>query len=302
MTALSVENAPYSDSANVLHSCMGQLFTQVGHLLMIWNDPALVEHVDRPIVAVGNEYPASFELDWHEHRRGQLLYAMRGVVVVSTPHGAWVAPPERAVWTPGGCLHSVRMIGTVSTRSVLIEPDAAGSLGPGNKVIQISPLLRALLEAACEIEPEYDLAGRDGALMSLLLAELASARTVPLALPFPKRADLAQKCRAFLEMPRSHDTIDRWCEELGLGRRAFTRAFRRETGLSFGEWRQQASLLIALPRLAAGDSVTTIALDLGYESPASFTAMFKRIVGVAPSRYRDAGWLMADPNPISPAR
>ncbi len=56
---------------------------------------------------------------------------------------------------------------------------------------------------------------------------------------------------------------------------AFTRAFRKETGLSFGEWRQQACMLVSLPRLAAGDAVTTIALDLGYESPAAFTTMFQ---------------------------
>lgn len=253
---------------------------------MPWSDPDLIEHVDRPIVAVGNEYPPSFELDWHQHRRGQLLYASRGVVVLSTLDGAWVAPPERAIWTPAGCRHAVRMVGAVSTRSVLIEQDMPGSLGPTNKVIQISPLLRNLLEEACHIAPEYDLNGRDGMVMALLLAELGRAQTVPLAVPFPKRADFVRKCQAFIEAPRSGDTIDQWCAELGLGRRAFTRAFRRETGLSFGAWRQQAALLVALPRLAAGDPVTAIAIDLGYASPAAFTTMFKRLAGVAPSHYR----------------
>ena len=256
---------------------------------MAWSDPALVEHIDRPIVGVGNEYPPAFELDWHQHRRGQLLYAARGVVVVSTPYGAWVAPPERAIWTPGGCRHAVRMVGAVSTRSVLIEPGVHGSLGDSNKVVQVSALLRSLLEAACDIEPEYDVDGRDGMVMTLLLAELARAPIVPLAVPFPQKPELTRKCQAFLEAPRSHDTIDMWSEELGMGRKAFTRIFRKETGLSFGTWRQQACLLIALPRLAAGESVTTIALDLGYESPAAFTTMFKRIIGVAPSHYRPAG-------------
>lgn len=200
-----------------------------------------------------------------------------------------MAPPERAIWTPGGCSHAVRMVGTVSTRSVLIEPESAGWLGPHNKVIQISPLLRSLLEAACDVPLEYDPEGRDGMLMSLLLAELSRAPTVPLAVPFPKKAELARKCQAFLETPRPHDTIDLWCDELGMGRRAFTRLFRKETGLSFGAWRQQACLLVALPRLAAGESVTSIALDLGYESPAAFTTMVKRLIGVAPSRYQAAG-------------
>ena len=70
-----------------------------------------------------------------------------------------------------------------------------------------------------------------------------------------------------------------------MSRRTFTRIFRAETGMSFGEWRQQACLFAALPRLAAGESVTGLALDLGYESPAAFTSMFKRMLGAPPSRY-----------------
>jgi AraC-like DNA-binding protein len=268
---------------------------------LLWNNPDHVENIARPIVAVGNEYPPAFELDWHQHRRGQLLYAARGVVVVSTPHGAWVAPPERAVWTPGGCRHSVRMVGAVSTRSVLIEADAPGSLGPANRVIQISPFLRILLETACAIEPEYAPGSRDELVMSLLMAELVQSPTVPLAVPFPQTPAIAAKCQAFLENPTPHDTIDLWSSQLGLGRRAFTRIFRQETGLSFGAWRQQACLLVALPRLAAGDAVTTIALDLGYDSPAAFSTMFKRLIGLAPSHYRRGNGARSEDTPPPPA-
>lgn len=253
---------------------------------MAWANPNDFEHVARPIVAIGNDYPAAFELDWHRHRRGQLLYASRGVAVLSTAEGAWIAPPERAVWTPGGTPHSVRMVGATSTRSVLIEPAVAAPLGEHSKVLAVSPLLRDLLVAASDIAPEYDPDGRDGLVMDLLLAEVLRAPVVPLAVPFPKSAELARHCHIFLDRPRPHDTIDDWCDALGMGRRAFTRAFRRETGLSFGAWRQQACLLVALPRLAAGEAVTTVALDLGYDSPAAFSTMFKRLIGVAPNLYR----------------
>lgn len=251
-----------------------------------WTNPDDYDRVPRPIVAVGNEYPPSFELDWHSHGRGQLLYAASGVVVVSTPHGAWIAPPERAVWTPAGTPHAVRMVGAVSTRSVLLDEGAAAILGPAGKVIGVSPLMRQLLLAACDIVPEYAPDGRDGLVMNLLLAELARAPLIPLAVPFPTSPRLAQRCQAFVEKPAPHDTIDGWCAELGMGRRAFTRAFRRETGMSFGAWRQQACLLAALPRLAAGEPVTTLALDLGYDSPAAFSTMFKRLLGIAPKHYR----------------
>jgi AraC-like DNA-binding protein len=73
-----------------------------------------------------------------------------------------------------------------------------------------------------------------------------------------------------------------------MSRRTFTRLFRKETGLTFSAWRQQACLFAAMPRLAADEAVTTVALDLGYDSPAAFTTMFKRLMGVPPSRYFSA--------------
>jgi AraC-like DNA-binding protein len=247
--------------------------------------PPELEDVARPVLAIGNDYPASFELDWHHHRRGQLLYAAKGVVAVRTPQGAWVAPPERAIWTPGGVPHTVKMVGAVSTRSVLIEPAVWRSANDRCQVVGVSTLLRSLLVAASEIAPEYEIAGRDGMVMALLLAELTRAPVIPLAVPFPTDPALAAKCEAFLERPNPHASIDDWSAELGMGRRAFTRMFRRETGMSFAQWRQQACLLVALPRLGAGDAVTSVALDLGYESPAAFATMFKRVLGFAPSRY-----------------
>ncbi len=70
---------------------------------MLQRHPDDYEDVPRPVVGIGNDYPPSFELARHQHRRGQFLYAASGVLAVSTPEGAWVAPPERAVWIPGAC-------------------------------------------------------------------------------------------------------------------------------------------------------------------------------------------------------
>jgi AraC-like DNA-binding protein len=183
--------------------------------------------------------------------------------------------------------HAVQMVGAVRLRSVLIEPDVWRSAGDRCLVVSVAALLRDLLVAASAIEPEYDVAGRDGMVMALVVAELARAPVIPLAVTLPASPMLAAKCRAFLERPNSHASIDDWSAELGLGRRAFTRAFRRETGISFAQWRRQACLLAAIPRLGAGDSVTSVALDLGYESPAAFATMFKRVLGIAPSRYHE---------------
>lgn len=244
-----------------------------------------IAYVPRPALAVANDYPPDFELARHSHTRGQLVYAAEGVITVDTDQGAWAAPPERAVWIPAGLAHAVSTVGAVKTRSVLIEASAT-TRGHRCEVLAVSPLLRSLLVEAADIPVEYDVTGRDGLIMALLIAEVNLAPVIPLAVPFPQSPALAARCRTFLAQPDAGDTIDRWAADLHLGRRAFTRAFRRETGMSFDEWRQQACVLIALPRLARGDAVTTVALDLGYDSPAAFTTMFKRWLGVPPSQYR----------------
>jgi methylphosphotriester-DNA--protein-cysteine methyltransferase len=59
-----------------------------------------------------------------------------------------------------------------------------------------------------------------------------------------------------------------------------------DCGLDFACWSLQlAESVRFLPRLAAGEAVTSVALDLSYESIAAFTTMFKRTLGAPPSRY-----------------
>ncbi|WP_246251637.1 AraC family transcriptional regulator [Ancylobacter pratisalsi] len=242
--------------------------------------------IDRPVLVLGIDYPDGYEAALHHHQRAQFLYGSSGVVLVSTPEGSWMMPPQRGLWIPANTQHAVRMLGRVAMCSLYIDeavfPDRFG----GCEVVGVSELLRSLLMAAPGIATEYDEAGRDGALVNLLLHELRGLSPLPLSLPLPRHPRLAQRCRSFIESPSPHETIDDWSDEVGMSRRTFTRLFKQETGCTFVEWRQKACLMSALPQLAEGRSVTSIALALGYENPASFTAMFKRLLGSAPSAYQ----------------
>ena len=55
--------------------------------------------------------------------------------------------------------------------------------------------------------------------------------------------------------------------------------------MGFALWRQQVRLMQAVSLLAAGRSITSVAFDVGYESPSAFTAMFHRAFGEPPSAY-----------------
>ncbi len=96
---------------------------------------------------------------------------------------------------------------------------------------------------------------------------------------------LAAICAGIREDPALDRTLEEWAAQAGASSRTLARLFHRETGMSFGAWRQQARLLEALGRLALGQKVTTVALDLGYASPSAFTSMFRRALGQVPTRY-----------------
>ncbi len=241
--------------------------------------------VQRPIVARGIDYADGTLVQSHSHARAQLLYGSTGTVMAETPRGAWMMPPEHGLWIPAGVVHQVRMMGRVKTHSLYFASDAVSAMPSSCVVLGITPLMRSLLAEAVTLPAEYDLSGRDGLVMALIQAELLRLPEMPLSLPLPRDPRLAMRCRAFLTNPTPHDTIDDWARQSHISRRTFTRKFRAETGLSFVAWRQQACVMAALPRLASGEAITSVALDLGYSNPAAFSAMFARTLGSAPRAY-----------------
>ena len=247
-----------------------------------------IEGVERPVVAVGNDYPAGHLHAAHAHRRSQLLFAELGTMLVETQHGTWMVPPHQGMWIPAGIRHSIAMLSQVATRSVYLDKRAARGMPRQCEVVGVSPLLRQLLILAVDLPSDYDPRRRAGRIMSLLVDEIRLSPALPLSLPFPGDVRLATRCRRFIERPTAQDTIDLWSRALGLSRRTFTRLFRQETGLTFSAWQRRACLLSAVPRLLGGEAVTTIAFDLDYSSPAAFTTMFKKLVGTSPHAYRRA--------------
>ncbi|MGO3712119.1 AraC family transcriptional regulator [Alcaligenes aquatilis] len=243
-----------------------------------------VDATPRPLLAIGTDYAPDTLLDFHIHRRAQMLYAMTGLMEVETDDGAWVIPPYSGVWIPAGKRHRVRMQ-SASTRSLYIEPEAAPRRSIHCEVLVITPLLHHLLLASLALPALYEENGRDGALAQLLLHEVGLAHTMPLFAPIPQDPSLAALCKAFLGQPNIQSTPEQWAKQLNKSLRSFTRLFRQQTGISFSEWRQQACLLTALTKLSAGQSVTQIALDLGYDSASAFSTMFRRRLGQTPSNF-----------------
>ena len=240
----------------------------------------------RPVAAMEVDYPSGSSTGWHAHPRNQLLHAIEGVMIVRSGAGSWVVPPNRAVWLAAGLEHEAHMCGEVRIRTVFVDPDAAPHLPRESCVLAVSPLLRELIVAAVDIPTDYASGGRDERLLLLLLDELRELAVLPLHLPMPRDSRLQMVCTQLSARPDDDTTAEQWADRLGVTAKTIHRLFAKETGMTFGQWRQQARLLFALERLACGDRIIDVAIDSGYASQSAFTAMFKRHFGVPPSGFQ----------------
>ncbi|MDF3931475.1 AraC family transcriptional regulator [Pseudomonas citronellolis] len=239
------------------------------------------EHAASPVAAVALDYPDGHQVASHSHQRAQLLYAVRGVLVVGSAGGIWVVPDNRGLWIPAGVEHWTRMVGDVRVRTLYIEPGSAPHLPGECAVLAVSPLLRELILAAVGIAGEVPADSRDGRVLRLLLDELTSEPALPLHLPLPNEPRLRRLSR---DMGLDAG-LEAWAARAGVDAKTVRRWFLRDTGLTFGQWRQQARLLRALELLGSGASVLEAALEVGYATPSAFSAMFSRQFGRPPSDF-----------------
>ena len=239
----------------------------------------------RPLLGPTREHLRHRErIDWHDHAEQQLLYPSSGVLIVSTTHGSWVVPPQRAVWLPAAVAHAHQAYGATQVRTVAFPVDVnpLGLTQP--TVLSVSRLLRELIIAITDDparrgEEQHDL-------KRVALHQLKPAPALQFHLPQPGDERLRDVTAILAEDPGSDRTLGELGRAVGAGERTLSRLFRAETGMTFPQWRAQLRLHHSLTLLASGLSVTATAIACGYSTPSAFTAAFHATFGTTPGTYR----------------
>lgn len=218
----------------------------------------------------------------HHHRKGQLVMALRGGVTCRVPSGMWMVPPHCGIWVPGGMTHSNVATANARLFFLFVEPGAA-VLPDRCCTLSLSPLVRELI---IEMADQTDVATAEADTMTtLLLSALSRMPVEHLHLPLTDEPRLNRIASALANDPGDRSTIAEWAARMAMSENSLARLVQRETGLTFGRWRQQLQLIIAIRSLSAGATVQQVSGDLGYESVSAFITMFRKALGTSPARY-----------------
>ncbi|NVM74543.1 AraC-like DNA-binding protein [Duganella sp. SG902] len=237
-----------------------------------------------PITLAGCDLRATVMLEPHHHEWGQLTYAVHGVIRVEANNSSWIVPPQRAVWIPGGVVHSVTVLEDSLLRPMRVYAGRAPFPGPECKVLELSGLLRELL-AALEKLDRQQRSRRELLLIEMILDEIPRCAEHPMHVPLPSDKRLKALCDALMAAPGAEFTLADWAAQVGASERTLSRLFERELGMGFGHWRQQVRLAHAAPLIARGVPLSQVAAELGYASQSAFSAMFRKSFGCSPSSF-----------------
>lgn len=220
----------------------------------------------------------------HTHRKGQLVVAYHGGIVCTVEDGVWMVPTGFGVWIPAGIAHSNRITANGKVGFLLIEPGAA-ALPQKCCTLVLSPLILELLVHLSGLAQDYPARSPIARLVGVLLEQLEQAPSEQLYLPLPASTQLRTIARRLAQAPENRRTMAEWAHQVAMSERSLARLVKRETGLTFGQWRKQWQIIVALQNLAEGESVQRTAEALGYESVSSFISMFRKTLGASPARY-----------------
>jgi AraC-like DNA-binding protein len=242
------------------------------------------ERFNDPVSAV-ELIKKGFELGPHCHHEAQLMLVVRGLVSCEVASGLWMVPPQCALWIPAGMEHSMRGVGDLQLYCVYVDPKLTQDLPRDCCVLTVSPLLREIVIELSHLPKDSDGYEPDAQLIGIMIDRLATASVERLHLPMPSDRHLRQIADRLLADPSDRTTIPEWARKVGMSERTLCRMLSKETGMSFGRWRQQFQIMLALDRLSEGDSIQAVAFALGYESSSAFVTMFRKTLGKPPLRF-----------------
>jgi AraC-like DNA-binding protein len=223
-------------------------------------------------------------IDWHDHAEHQLVYPRSGVLHVRTERGAWVVPQRRAVWLPAGVPHSHRAHGRTQMLTLAFPADVNPLAAGEPTVVCVGRLLREVITVLAE---DRSLAPDDrGDLYRVALRRLRPAPALRHHLPAPADPRLRDVAAILAGDPADPRPLAELGRVTGASERTLSRLFRRDTGMTFPQWRAQLRLQHSLLALAGDSTVTEAAVASGYSNVSAFIAAFRDAFGITPAAYR----------------
>lgn len=248
--------------------------------------PLTSAQLPAPVMFRSAVAPAQGIYPQHQHAWGEFVYSFSGVMEVKVADHHYLAPPQYGIWLPPDLEHVGLNRQEAHHCSLYIARTGCADLPAAPCALTVSPLVRAMLEHLRQQPPAPCATPGNARLLQVLVDQLSLAPRAGSYLPGSSDPQLGAVLRMLEAQPGDNRSLPELARAAHTTERTLMRRCQRDLGMPFAEWRQRLRVVKAMPLLEAGQTVETIALDLGYGSASAFITMFKRLVGTTPDEFR----------------
>ncbi|RNF76360.1 AraC family transcriptional regulator [Marinomonas rhizomae] len=259
-------------------------------MLQTLTDLCFADHYPHRILVLRSQsVPHLEETPWHHHKKAQLVLPLTGVVTSFIDDKMWLVPPRCAVWIPSNLMHRNQISPNADVCMLFVDstdlalPEVACTL-------TITPFVRELI---LHLHTQQDYEKTDPAtdrLVDVLLDQLIQLEREEFDFPIPDEPTLNRLALELIARPNEKRTLGEWASDFAMSERTLARLIKRHIQLTFGQWRRQLHIVLALQKLAINMPIQTISEELGYDSVSAFITFFKKALGKSPRQYRIERW------------
>lgn len=222
----------------------------------------------------------------HAHAWGQLILVKSHVLEMQVEGERLLTPADIPVWIPPGQLHSSYNHRQAQFRTFNLAAPLCADLPRRACLLLVDPIAHAILDEFAEQQIEQPETDAQWRLCEVLRDRLQLAQVQESYLPTSDDKFLAPVLHALEAHPGDNTTLAGWAARVFTTERTLARRCQQQLHMTFGEWRQRLRFLRAIVLLEQGESVQSIAHELGYSSASALIVMFQQQAGTTPERYR----------------
>jgi AraC-like DNA-binding protein len=197
----------------------------------------------------------------------------------------FLAPPQYGIWLPPGVEHVGLNRNEAGHCSLYIAASLCRRLPGKPCALAVSPLIVAMLDHLRTQPTAADAREETDRLLRALVDQLAHAPCAGSYLPSSADPALATVLQFLEAHPDDNRPLVDLAKLANTTERTLIRRAQRDLGMPLSEWRQRLRILKAMPLLAGGRTVESVALELGYASSSAFITMFRRLMKQTPAEF-----------------
>jgi len=247
---------------------------------------AIVGRLSAGIVFLTRDVAAGFEYEQSAHGCGEFVYSYSGVMEVKVACHHYLVPSRYGLWVPPGIGYQSRNRHGACHCALQIDPALIGLLPAEACALEVSPLIRSILEHLRDELTAPPYSPVQSRLLEVLVDQLGIAQPAGSYLPASADPLLSRVLECIEQNPGEGRPLSGLATQFHTTERTLMRRAKRHLGMPLTEWRQRLRTVKAVKLLEAGMKIESIALNLGYASSSSFIAMFKKLMGMTPDEYR----------------